>query len=64
MSIIGLLILLVVVGVCLYLVNTYVPMAPPIKVILNVIVVLILVVWLLNAFGLLSGDLGVHRPLR
>jgi uncharacterized protein YhhL (DUF1145 family) len=64
MSIIGLLILLVVVGVCLYLVNTYVPMAQPIKVILNVIVVLILVVWLLNAFGLLSGNLSVRHPLR
>ena len=61
MSIIGVLILLVVVGVCLYLVNTYVPMAQPIKTIVNVVVVLILVVWLLNAFGLLTGNVGGYR---
>ena len=45
-----LLIVLVVLGVCLYLVNTYVPMAQPIKTIINVIVVLLVVIWLLNAF--------------
>ena len=54
MSLIGLLIILVVVGVCLYLVNTYVPMAAPIKTIMNVIVVLVLVIWLLSAFGLVA----------
>jgi hypothetical protein len=64
MSIIGLLVLLVVVGVALYLVNTYIPMAQPIKVIINVVVVLFLVIWLLSAFGLLgAGDIGLHRPL-
>jgi hypothetical protein len=55
MSIVGLLVLLVVVGVCLYLVNQYVPMAAPIKTIINVVVVLVVVVWLLNAFGLLDS---------
>ena len=54
MSLIGLLIILVVVGVCLYLVNTYVPMSAPIKTIMNVIVVLVLVIWLLSAFGLVA----------
>jgi len=57
----GLLILLVVVGVALYLVNTYVPMAAPIKTILNVVVVLIVVLWLLNSFGLLDGAWGRVR---
>jgi uncharacterized membrane protein len=46
------LIVLVVVGVCLYLVENYIPMSPPIKVVLRVIVVLILVVWLLQVFGI------------
>jgi hypothetical protein len=46
------LILLVVAGVVLWLVNTYIPMAPPIKTVINVLVVLILVVWLLNVFGI------------
>lgn len=57
---IELLILLVVVGVVLYLVNTYVPMAPPIKTIINVLVVLGLVIYLLQAFGLIH-HLG-HFP--
>jgi hypothetical protein len=46
------LIVLVVVGVCLYLVENYVPMSPPIKTVLRVLVVLILVVWLLQVFGI------------
>jgi uncharacterized protein YhhL (DUF1145 family) len=56
MSIIGLIVALVVVGVLLYLVNTVIPMAPPIKTILNVVVVVAVCLWLLQAFGLLGGD--------
>ena len=55
MSIIGLIVTLIVVGVLLYLVNTVIPMAPPIKTILNVVVVLAVCLWLLQAFGLLDG---------
>jgi uncharacterized protein YhhL (DUF1145 family) len=58
MSIVGLLVVLVVIGVALYLVNTYVPMAAPIKTIVNVVVVLLVVIWLLNAFGLLDAGYG------
>lgn len=54
MPIISILIVLVVAGVILYLVNTYVPMARPIKTILNVVVVLVLCIWLLNAFGIIN----------
>lgn len=46
---------IIVVGVLLWLVNTYIPMARPIKSILNAVVVIVLVVWLLNIFGLLSS---------
>lgn len=45
-------ILLVVAGVCLYLVETYIPLAAPIRVVIRVVVVLCLVVFLLNTFGL------------
>ena len=48
-------IVIIIVGVCLYLVNAYVPMAPPIKTILMVVVVLILVIWLLSVFGIIGG---------
>jgi hypothetical protein len=46
---------LIVVGVLLWLVNTYIPMARSIKSILNAVVVIVVVVWLLNVFGLLDS---------
>jgi hypothetical protein len=47
------LVLLVILGLCLYLVETYVPMSPPIRVVLRVVVVLLLCLWLLTAFGVI-----------
>lgn len=49
---IALIIVLVIVGLALYLINTYVPMAPPVKTILNVVVILILCLYMLNVFGI------------
>ena len=60
MSLIGLVLTLVVVGVLLWLINNYVPMDSKIKTIINVVVVLVVVIWLLQAFGLL----GPLRDLR
>jgi hypothetical protein len=57
MSIISVLVVLVILGLALYLVETYVPMSPPIKVVLRVVVVLLLVLWLLQAFGIWRGNL-------
>ncbi len=61
MPIISILVLLIVVGVILYLVNTYIPMAPPIKTVINVIVVLLLCVWLLNLFGIMNYTIPIRR---
>jgi hypothetical protein len=55
MSLIGLVITLVVVGVLLWLLNNYVPMDPKIKTILNVVVVIVVVLWLLQALGILGS---------
>jgi len=55
MSLITLLLVLVVVGVILWLINTYIPMDRKIKNILNVVVVIVVVLWLLKAFGLLDS---------
>ena len=55
MPLLNVLILLVVVGVILWLVNTYIPMDGKIKNILNVVVVIIVVIWLLQVFGLLGS---------
>jgi hypothetical protein len=55
MSLIGLVITLVVVGVLLWLLNNYVPMDAKIKRIINVVVVIVVVIWLLQAFGILGS---------
>lgn len=47
------LIVFVIIGLCLWLIETYIPMAPPFKIVLRVVVILILVVWLLRSFGLI-----------
>ena len=60
MPLLTVLVVLVVVGVGLWLVNTYIPMDRKIKNILNVVVVIAVVIWLLKAFGLLDSLKSVH----
>ncbi len=55
MSLIGLILTLVVVGVLLWLLNNYVPMDRKIKSIVNVVVVIVVVIWVLQAVGLLDS---------
>jgi hypothetical protein len=55
MSLVTVLLVLIVVGVILWLVNTYIPMDRKIKNILNVVVVIAVVLWLLRVFGLLES---------
>lgn len=55
MSLIGLVLTLVIVGVLLWLLNNYVPMDSKIKTIINVVVVIVVIVWLLQAFGVLGS---------
>jgi len=56
---IAVLLALVVVGVCLYLVQTYIPMAAPIKTIITVVVVILACLWLLSVFGV--ADIPMPR---
>jgi len=62
MSLLNIIIVLIVIGVLLWLVNTYIPMDGKIKNILNVVVVIAVVLWLLQAFGVLGslGTVGVN----
>jgi type IV secretory pathway TrbL component len=57
---ITLVVTLIVVGVLLWAVNTYIPMDPKIKTIMNVVIVIAVVLWLLQAFGVL-GHLSTVR---
>lgn len=55
MSVLTIIIVILVVGVLLWLINSYIPMQRTIKNILNAVVVIILVIWLLKVFGLLDS---------
>lgn len=52
MPLLQIVVVLVVIGVLLWLVNNFIPMAGSIKSILNAVVVIVTVLWLLNVFGL------------
>ncbi|HBH84793.1 MAG: hypothetical protein A2X03_08705 [Bacteroidetes bacterium GWA2_40_15] len=54
MPLLTILIVLIVAGVLLWLVNSYIPMDGKIKSILNVVVVLVVIVWLLKVFGVFN----------
>lgn len=54
MPLLNIVIVLIVIGVALWLINAYIPMAGSIKAILNAVVVIAVLVWLLKAFGLWS----------
>lgn len=60
MPVLTVLLVLVVVGVLLWLVNTYIPMDGKIKSILNIVVMVLVVIWLLKVFGLFSSIKGLH----
>jgi len=60
MPLIQLVIVLVVVGVILWVINSYIPMQSTIKKILNVVVVIVVILWLLSVFGLI-GNLSTIR---
>ncbi len=55
MSLITLIITLIVVGVLLWVINTYIPMDRKIKSILNAVVVIVVILWLLKVFGILGS---------
>ena len=60
MPLMNVLLTLIVVGVVLWLINTYIPMDGKIKQILNIVAVIAVVVWLLRVFGV-WGNLGNVR---
>jgi len=60
MPIFNILLVLIIVGVLLWLVNTFIPMDGKIKKIFNVVVVILVIVWLLKVFGLLNSLMGMH----
>jgi len=62
MTLMGIVGVLVVVGLIMWLINTYIPMAAGIKSILNIVVFLVVAVWLLQGFGIIGNIPGVRIP--
>ena len=60
MSLITVIVALIVVGVVLWLINTYIPMDAKIKGILNAVVVIAVILWLLQGFGVLTSLSSIH----
>jgi predicted membrane protein len=55
MSLLSLVVAVVLVGVVLWAINNFIPMDGKIRSILNAVVVIVLVIWLLQAFGVLGS---------
>ncbi|MBW8324416.1 MAG: hypothetical protein K0M50_06605 [Prolixibacteraceae bacterium] len=60
MPLLTILLVIIVVGVILWLINSFIPMDRNIKTILNVVVVIVLIIWLLKVFGILSGLMDIR----
>ena len=60
MTLINLIVILMVVGVILWLINTYLPMDGKIRSILNGVVVIVVVLWLFRIFGVLDSLTAIH----
>ena len=63
MPLINVVVTLIVVGVILWLINTYIPMQATIKTILNWVIVIAVIIWLLYGFGVISSGGSVHMPV-
>lgn len=54
-SLISVIVVLAIIGLAVYLVETYIPMSPPFQMVIRVVVVICLLLWLLSQFGLSHG---------
>jgi uncharacterized protein YhhL (DUF1145 family) len=61
MTLIDIVLALIVIGLVLWLVNTYIPMAGGIKSLLNVVVFVVVLIWILQVFGLV-GAIPIRVP--
>jgi len=63
MPLVTVILTLIVVGVLLWLINTYIPMQAAIKSIINIIVVVAVVLWVLYGFGIITNSGEIKVPV-
>lgn len=62
MTLIDIVLVFVVVGLIMWLINAFIPMAAGIKSLLNVVVFVVVLIWVLQIFGVVGPIPGVHIP--
>lgn len=62
MSLLGLLLVLVVIGVVVWAVTTYIPMSPGIARLIQIVAGVVAIVYVLSAFGVFHSMSGVQVP--
>lgn len=62
MPLVNVILTLIVIGVLLWLINTYIPMQSAIKTIINAIVVIAVILWLLRGYGVMSSNGTIQVP--
>lgn len=62
MTLVQIVVILVVIGLVMWLINTYIPMAGAIKSLLNIVVFVVVLIWVLQTFGLIGAIPGLKIP--
>ncbi len=62
MTLVNIVVILVVIGLVMWLINTYIPMAGAIKSLLNIVVFVVVLIWVLQTFGLIGTIPGLKIP--
>ena len=62
MTLVDIAVILVIAGLLMWLINTYIPMAAAIKSLLNIMVFVVLLIWVLQSLGIIGGIAGIRIP--
>jgi hypothetical protein len=62
MTLVDIVVILVIAGLLMWLINTYIPMAAAIKSLLNILVFVVLLIWVLQSLGIIGEVAGIRIP--
>jgi hypothetical protein len=62
MTLVDIVVILVIAGLLMWLINTYIPMAAAIKSLLNIVVFVVLLIWVLQSLGIIGEIAGIRIP--
>ena len=62
MTLVDIVIILVIAGLLMWLIITYIPMAAAIRSLLNIVVFVVLLIWVLQSLGIIGEVAGVRTP--